>query len=83
MSSKSKEPKDSKPQEIEKKPDDYSSVIDKLREGEPHKNTNKYIQSLIDEAVSKAKESSYSNGFWNGLLIGVVVSFVLWIVFAY
>ena len=59
---------------------DYSAEIDKLRDTEPHKNTNKYIEGLINEAVVKTKKEAYSSGFWNGLVLGIILAFILWTV---
>lgn len=59
-------------------PVDYSAQIDKLRETEPHKNTNKYIEGLIKEATAKVQKEAYSSGFWNGFVIGVFLAFMIW-----
>jgi hypothetical protein len=70
---------DSKPVD----PLDYSTQIDKLRETEPHKNTNKYIEGLIQEASSKAQKTGYSSGFWNGFVLGVVIAFIIWTILTF
>ena len=78
MAAKPKKSQAQKPESAKPDTTDYSLHIDKLRETEPHKNTNKYIESLINEATAKTKKQSYSSGFWNGLVFGVIVAFLFW-----
>lgn len=73
--------KDSKKEKEEEL--DFSHKIDKLRESEPHNNVNKFVQKLIDEAVSKTQKEAYGSGFWNGFVVGVVLAFILWTVLTF
>lgn len=60
-------------------PLDWSHQIDKLRENEPHNNTNKFVDSLISDAKGKAKKEGYREGFWNGFVVGVFAFAIVWV----
>jgi galactokinase/mevalonate kinase-like predicted kinase len=55
----------------------FAEEIENLKKTTPMDTTNKYIEGLVEKARNEGKNSSRSSGFWNGFLLGIVVTAII------